>query len=383
MNNDQGVPSNLTITNQKLIVNNKLCCNELTFFNEANNELDISHNVVNIFHTLKTDEITSLRDPDDLVDATELKIKHEIVTIPERLKVDRLRSLVDPVLGQTIPSELNINHDLVRIEEILLVNKIETSSTTEQLEANPAMKTKLEITHEEIKIPSHTFLTTLKTDTINPFSDAVTVPPTERILTIGHDTVLIPHQLKTDKISSILQSQPNAQRTLQISHDFVNIPTTLKTDRISSVTPITNPPTETSLTLSHNNIIVSNKLNVDAINPIRNVATNPPTESVLTLAHNNIYIPSKIKTNSINSILNSDTMNINGKKVIITASNPTPTNEDTSHVTLIGNTVSVSANSSAYVSGKQITIGNLDGTSDVIIYGNVHFVDRQNTQSFF
>jgi hypothetical protein len=102
-----------------------------------------------------------------------------------------------------VASELNINHDLVRIEEILLVNKIETSSTTEQLEANPALKTTLEITHEEVKIPNHTFLTTLKTDSINPFSDTVTGPPTERILTIAHDSVLIQHQLKTDQITSL------------------------------------------------------------------------------------------------------------------------------------------------------------------------------------
>ena len=116
MYDDQGVPSNLTITNPKVIINNKLCCNDLTYLNAANSALDISHSVVNILGILKTDEITSLRDPADLIDPTELKIKHEIVTIPERLKVDRLRSLIDPAIGQTVPSELNINHDLVRIE---------------------------------------------------------------------------------------------------------------------------------------------------------------------------------------------------------------------------------------------------------------------------
>ena len=151
MYDNLGVPSNLTITNPKLIVNNKICCNALTHINALNTTLDISHSVVNILGILKTDEITSLRDADDLLDPTVLEIKHEIVIIPEALKVDRLRSLVDPAVGQTQPSELNINHDLVRIEEILLVNKIQTAYSTEQLLADPNLKTKLEITHEEGK----------------------------------------------------------------------------------------------------------------------------------------------------------------------------------------------------------------------------------------
>ena len=120
-----GNPSNLTVTHPKLIVNNKLCCNELTFFNEANNELDISHNVVNIFHTLKTDEITSLRDPDDLVDPTELKIKHEVVRIPESLKVDRISSVTTPPV--TVPPTetfLFLSHDNVTISNKLKVDTI-------------------------------------------------------------------------------------------------------------------------------------------------------------------------------------------------------------------------------------------------------------------
>ena len=74
-----GNPSNLTITNPKLVVNNKICCNELTYFNATNDALDISHSVVNILGILKTDEITSLQDPDNLIDPTELEIKHEVV----------------------------------------------------------------------------------------------------------------------------------------------------------------------------------------------------------------------------------------------------------------------------------------------------------------
>ena len=260
-----GIPSNLTITNPKLIVNNKLCCNDLTYFNAANSALDISHSFVNILGVLKTDEITSLRDPADLIDPTELKIKHEIVTIPERLKVDQLRSLIDPAVGQTIPSELNINHDLVRIEEVLLVNKIETSSTTEQLEANPAMKTILEITHEEVRIN---------------------------------------HQLKIDEITSLREPDDMiAPTTLEIKHEVVKIPESLKVDRISAVfvPPLTNPPTETSMTISHDNVIISKKLKVDELIPNSvKYPANPYTE--LAISHQYVEIAGILQTNFIRAV---------------------------------------------------------------------------------
>ena len=67
-------------------MNNKLCCNDLTYLNAANSALDISHSVVNILGILKTDKITSLRDPGDLLNLTMLEINHEIVKIKESLK---------------------------------------------------------------------------------------------------------------------------------------------------------------------------------------------------------------------------------------------------------------------------------------------------------
>jgi hypothetical protein len=36
----RGIPSNLTITNPKLIVNNKICCTALTHVNELNSVLE-------------------------------------------------------------------------------------------------------------------------------------------------------------------------------------------------------------------------------------------------------------------------------------------------------------------------------------------------------
>ena len=333
-----GNPSNLTITNPKLIVNNKLCCNELTYFNAAHDALDISHTVVNILGILKTDEITSLRDPDDLVDPTELKIKHEIVTIPERLKVDRLRSLVDPAVGQTVASELNINHDLVRIEEILLVNKIETSSTTEQLEANPNLKTTLEITHEEVKIPN---------------------------------------QLKTDEIGSLREPGDLLDPTeLEIIHEVVKILELLKVDRISSATvpPITVPPTETSMTIGHDNVIIQKNLRVDKIIP--NTPPYPNHQyTELVISHQYTEVSGILQTNSIRSITETDTIGVQGKIVNITAPFKTAILDPNSEV-------NINADKSS-IRGKAIYIGNVDGSSEIHIIGNCHFYNTQNENAFW
>ena len=377
MYNIRGEPSNLTITNPKLILNNKICCTALTYINEANNALEISHSVVNILGTLKTNEIASLRDADDLLDPTVLEIKHEIVKIPEALKVDRLRSLVDPAIGQTQASELNnINHDLVRIEEILLVNKIETSYTTEQLEENPALKTKLEITHEEVKIPNLTYLTNLKTDTINLFSDTVTVPPTESILTTGHDSVLIPNQLKVDEIAPLQEQGDLINPTqLLISHEVVKIPESLNVDRINAVTvpPVTNPPTETSMTIGHDNVIVQNNLKVDKIIPNTvQFPANPYTE--LVISHNYVEISEILQTNSIRSI--TDTIGVEGEFINLLAPSKTNVLDPDSQVI-------ISADRST-VRGKTICIGNPDGTSEIHIIGNCHFYNNtQNEASFW
>ena len=168
MYNDQGAPSNLTITNPKLVVNNKLCCNDLTYFNAANSALDISHSVVNILGVLKTDQITSLRDAADLLDPTQLEIKHEIVKIPESLKVDRISSVtvppvtnpptetflflshdnitisnklrVDTIIPNIVPypgydyTELKINHDYVEVAGILQTNNIRAINETDTIE---------------------------------------------------------------------------------------------------------------------------------------------------------------------------------------------------------------------------------------------------------
>ena len=74
---------------------------------------------------MKTDEITSLRDPDDLLDPTQLEIKHEIVKIPESLKVDRISSVtVPPVTNPPTETFLFLSHDNVTILNKLKVDTI-------------------------------------------------------------------------------------------------------------------------------------------------------------------------------------------------------------------------------------------------------------------
>ncbi len=149
MYDNLGVPSNLTITNPKLIVNNKLCCNSLTYFNALNSALDISHSVVNILGTLKTDEITSLRDPNNLIDPTQLEIKHEIVKIPESLKVDRISSVTVPAItNPPTQTSMTISHDNVIIQNNLKVDRI--IPNTVQYPANPY--TELVISHNYVEV---------------------------------------------------------------------------------------------------------------------------------------------------------------------------------------------------------------------------------------
>ncbi len=162
-----GNPSNLTITNPKLIVNNKLCCNALTYFNAANSVLDISHSVVNILGVLKTDQITSLRDAADLLNPTQLEITHEIVKIPESLKVDRISSIITPPLtNPPTQTSLTLSYDNVIIQNNLKVDKI--IPNTVPYPGNPY--TELVISHNYVEV-SEIF----QTNSIRSITDTIEV----------------------------------------------------------------------------------------------------------------------------------------------------------------------------------------------------------------
>jgi hypothetical protein len=156
-------------------------------FNAANTALDISHSIVNILGTLKTDEITSLRDPNNLIDPTELQIKHEIVKIPESLKVDRISSVtVPPVTNPPTQTSMIISHDNVIIQNNLKVDRI--IANTVQYPANPY--TELVISHNYVEISE-----ILQTSSIRSINETDTIGVQGKIINItapGKTNVLDP-----------------------------------------------------------------------------------------------------------------------------------------------------------------------------------------------
>ena len=214
--------------------------------------LNASQNV-SINTALKTNNIQPVEEL-----GNSLTINHNNVIIPNTLKTDSINSAtVPPITVPPTQTSLTIAHDNVIVSNKLKVNEMTCTTISEIYDRN-GNPSNLTITHPKIKINNKLCVDEINSVTVPP----ITVPPTETSLDILHDNVIISHNLKIDKISSILPSELNAQRTLTITHDNVAIPVNLKTDRISSVTVplITVPPTETSLTLSHDNVIVSNKL---------------------------------------------------------------------------------------------------------------------------
>ena len=172
----RGIPSNLTITNPKLIVNNKICCNALTHVNELNSVLDISHSVVNVLGVLKTDQITSLQDAADLLNPTQLEITHEIVKIPESLKVDRISSVtVPPITNPPTQTSMTIGHDNVIVQNNLKVDRI--IPNTLQYPANPY--TELVISHNYVEISE-----ILQTNSIRSINETDTIGVQGKIINI-------------------------------------------------------------------------------------------------------------------------------------------------------------------------------------------------------
>jgi hypothetical protein len=98
-----------------------------------------------------------------------------------------------------------------------------------------------------------------------------------------------------DQINSILTSTLNAPTTLTIGHDNVSIPLNLKVDRIQPcfVPPITTPPTETSLIISHDNTTISKKLKVNNI--------YPTTGNNIFLNANKVIVSNTLITDNISS----------------------------------------------------------------------------------
>ena len=161
----------------------------------------------------------------------------------------------------------------------------------------------------------------------------------------------------------------NATDSLTISHANVIIP------GINSITaPLTTvPPTETSLTLSHDNVIVSNKLKVNEM--ISNATATPENPySELLISHDNVVVSEMLNTNYIHSINSTDTIQMQGKIINITAPLKTNILDADSQVNITADKTSIR--------GKKIYIGNFDGTSEIYIIGNVHYHNTEREAAF-
>ena len=281
------------------------------------------------------------------------------VSINTALKTNNIQ----PV--EELGNSLTVSHNNVIVPHTFKTDTINTSSIITP--TNPTSA--LTINHNNVIIPN-----TLKTDSINSATvPPITVPPTQTSLTIAHDNVLISHKLKIDEICSILPTALNAPRTLTISHDNVNIPVTLKTDRISSVTvpPITVPPTNTTLTISHDFVSIPEILKLEEISSNFISTLDNPTS--LRINHDNVFVTKTLNTNSIEAInLETDTIQMQGHKIDINAPlnlNPFDANNK-SEVNIVADKSTIRA--------KTIYIGNVDGSSDIHLVGNVFYQNNQD-----
>jgi hypothetical protein len=196
-------------------------------------------------------------------------------------------------------------------------------------------------------------------------------------LDISHSVVNILGILKTDQITSLRDAADLLDPTqLEIRHEIVRIPESLKVDRISSVTvpPLTNPPTETFLFLSHDNITISNKLRADTIIP--NIVPYPGHDyTELAISHNYVEVSGILQTNFIRAVNETDTLEVKNKIINILAPLKTNTLDPDSQVIITADKTSIR--------GKTIYIGNPDGTSEIHIIGNCHFYNTQNENAFW
>jgi hypothetical protein len=154
--------------------------------------------------------------------------------------------------------------------------------------------------------------------------------------------VNINQTLKVDDIASINTSTLNTPTTLNFHHDNVSIPVNLNADRILpySVPPVTTPPTETNLTLYHDNTVISKKLKVNTIYSTRS-------------------------TNSISLNAYTNNISLNANKVIVSNILNVDNISSTSPILNIG---TASPNTGV------INIGNIDNPNncDIYFYGRVH-----------
>ena len=134
------------------------------------------------------------------------------------------------------------------------------------------------------------------------------------------------------------------------------------------------PNEETSMTISHDNVIISNNLKVDKIIPNAiPYPANPYTE--LVISHNYVEVSEILNTNTIRSINTTDTIEMQGHIVNIKAPYKTSILNPDSQVNITAD--------KATIRGKSIYIGNTDGSSEIHIIGNVHFYNTEQENAWW
>jgi hypothetical protein len=153
-------------------------------------------------------------------------------------------------------------------------------------------------------------------------------------LTLYHNNIVFPHTLTASTIagSSSLVSGVTTVSNLTINHPNVIIGNTLKVDTINPIL------TTDNLQLNHNQVRIANNLNTDKVYPFNT------TSNELILNHNKVTIPNKLHVSSINPLTNA-------------------------------------LNNDLSIFGSRIVIGS--NTSDIYLYGRVHFMNSTGDGDFF
>jgi len=153
-----------------------------------------------------------------------------------------------------------------------------------------------------------------------------------------------------------------ANDTLTISHNNVICQNTFTTNTLSG---LTTGQITSNLTITHPNVIIGNSLKVDTINPIL-------TTDDLILSHDKIKIPNSLYTDHVYPF------NATTSELILHHNKVTVPND--LQVSSI-KPLSGALNNEISIHGTKIIIGT--NTSDIYMYGKIHFMNAAGDQDFF
>lgn len=239
-----------------------------------------------------------------------------------------------------------MNAPSTKINNDALINNIKPITTNDTLT----------LSHNNVICPN-----TFTTNTIAGTPTTINGVATSSNLTIAHPKVIIGNKLNVTSINPVLDTD-----NLPITHPFVNINQVLKVDQINSI--LTSTITEqTTLTFGHDNVSIPINLKTDRIKPcFVPPVTNPVTETSLIISHDNTTISKKLKVNSIYSLATTDTISLNANAVTIS------NNLNVDNIVSTGlalNVVTTATNGVIYIGNKEYP-----NKCDIYFYGKVHHI---------